>query len=419
MTKTEDIVGVHTLLEIEHDRLGAKLEELLAEFGVRVQRMPTSGSMPVAVISDMAAGERSSHPGAAVIRLWQQGRYRHGARPEGNPFADAVARSWVGADPEVDASEIRSTLEHIAAGSFLPLTKLLSPNAEIETAEETESSRKHFHLERLEAFLGERVKANSSITQGLMLALDELFTNAVYNAPLLQDGSSMQQFASRSSAVRSPRRVVIQFGVDAEYVGVAVRDYYGSLSIDQVISNLARCYGPEGAGPVDKLGGAGLGFFMLLQHANRLVVNVKSGQFAEIIVLRARKQRARQFAQTSPTLNLCVVDGADALTTSRRYERFAVHLPAHVLLENQIVKATICDLSEGGAFIAAEVMPQSGEVLKLKILTDDDDEPPKVVRAIVCWSGESSVHRCRGFGVSFVSQLDPETLASLKGKSSI
>jgi hypothetical protein len=218
---------------------------------------------------------------------------------------------------------------------------------------------------------------------------------------------------SRSEAVISERPFAIEYRVDAHHIGLSIRDAYGTLTADRILECLRRCYNEGGAEFEEKKGGAGLGFFMMLQQATRLVVNVKAGQFSEVIVLRRLGEGRRQFMESTPTLNLCFVTGEGANVASRRFSRSLVRWPVRVFVGQVERPATILDISARGAFLTIEggldgIVPNSEVTV---VGNPGPNQPGISTRARVCWVGMSNTHRGPGIGVEFVPPLNTSILS--------
>jgi hypothetical protein len=397
------------IVQVQDETLEKRLVEVLEGIGVPCR--PAFGLLerPLAFFLDQP---ETTPPGSApVVQLWRTGRHR---RSDSNPFEKATAYNWVGVDTEIDASIIKSTVDHLSTGRFIGLADLLGAGAVIESVREHESSKKRYHLERLVAFLQD-TEESRHLGDALSLALDELFTNAAYNAPVAADGTRPNAARSRTEAVRSERPFTVRFGKDSNNIAISVRDCYGSLDVERVFSGLRRCFGPQGATFEEKEGGAGLGFFMLLQNATRLVINVKRNQFTEVIVLRRRGLRRADFMKSCPTLNVCLIDGRSAVRTSRRCDRESVSFPVELDHEGKVHGAAVLDISSAGAFVRPDAALQDvhvGDVLHLSFPRAQGG--PLVIKASVRWIGQSAEHYQRGFGVQFSKPLEGPTLEELR-----
>jgi len=111
------------------------------------------------------------------------------------------------------------------------------------------------------------------------LVLDEILTNAIYHAPLREDGS--EKYPLFSDVTLEPSEYVyVDFGYDSEKYGVAVLDKRGTLTREIVLSKMERQI--KGQGDMDD---SGRGLHMCRLFADRLIVNIERGKRTEIVVL--------------------------------------------------------------------------------------------------------------------------------------
>jgi len=111
------------------------------------------------------------------------------------------------------------------------------------------------------------------------LVLDEILTNAIYHAPIREDGS--EKYALFSEVALEPSEYVyVEFGYDSEKYGVSVLDKCGALTRETVLSKMERQI--KGEGDMDD---SGRGLHMCRLFADRLIVNIERGKRTEIVVL--------------------------------------------------------------------------------------------------------------------------------------
>ncbi|HKE19677.1 MAG TPA: hypothetical protein VKB80_32595 [Kofleriaceae bacterium] len=134
------------------------------------------------------------------------------------------------------------------------------------------------------------------VVESVSLVADELFTNAVYNAP--RDGDGKPRYAHvnrREKIVLEPSEYVrVEFGSDGRTFGMAVTDSFGALVPSSLRGSIERCIARQD--PIEnKPGGAGIGLYAALCHADHLVFNLDPGRRTEVIALwsLARKTGGR------------------------------------------------------------------------------------------------------------------------------
>jgi anti-sigma regulatory factor (Ser/Thr protein kinase) len=233
--------------------------------------------------------------GLPAILLWQRG-----APSDDVPFAYRDLRHLVSTTPELDHSALATTLEQVRAGGFITLSELLDEPFMSEGSETKTSRQKGILLARFDSFL-QSTSIPEHQRNDLITHLEELLTNAIYNAPV-QDGHHPNSALHRATPARSDRPVTITWAFDGSRAAVVVRDEYGSLAPDAVVECLYRCYRGPRADVQEKEGGAGLGLFTLMRLSSRLVVNIDPGCSTEVIAIRRMSDRRRPW----PTLNICL-----------------------------------------------------------------------------------------------------------------
>jgi len=137
----------------------------------------------------------------------------------------------------------------------------------------------------------EEAQLRRQVRGAIAQACEELLMNALYDAPVDDAGRPLFAEVEPHDRVRarSPRPVTMRFAASADSFTVAVRDRYGLLAKNTIVTYLAKCLGkPAGDQPpsdqIDrKTAGAGLGLYLVASTAARLVVNVAHGVATEVI----------------------------------------------------------------------------------------------------------------------------------------
>jgi hypothetical protein len=385
------------VIDVENPALASELRQALSAAGVRAAEDKTVHASRVAVIRAAEDPRSEKSTSAKEIRIWTEGRSRRNT----NPFASDAVRHVIGATGGVEPDLVRSSFEQLESNQPIRLADAVG-NARTLAFSCSSSSEKDTLLASFESFTGEDT-VPQDVRNTMAMALDELFTNAIYNAPV-KEGKHLFTARSRTERIQVDRPVKVAFARNAKYLAISVRDGYGSLSSSKVISSLRRCYESQHAAPENKAGGAGLGFFMMLQGVSRMIVNIHPGEYTEIILVRRLDQRRRDFSLSAPTLNICTIDKA---TQPRRFRRFTIDSwPAVYKCRGVIQVAALRDLSSAGCFLATPESepPAVGEEIEIT-LTSGRDISPSMMRGTVRWVGESPSHKCKGFGVEFQGPL--------------
>jgi hypothetical protein len=145
------------------------------------------------------------------------------------------------------------------------------------------------------AAMGVRRKYRESIEQ----AMDELLMNALYDAPVDQGGKPMFTEVPTKTrlSLRLEQKALVQYACDGDTFAVSVRDPYGALTKETVLKFIEKCLTSKDQ--IDrKIGGAGLGFYIIANAASRFAVNSYPGVATECVVtfdLNAAKVQLKDF----------------------------------------------------------------------------------------------------------------------------
>ncbi len=140
--------------------------------------------------------------------------------------------------------------------------------------------------------------------------VDELVTNAIYNAPRTETGEPKYAKLSRRESVvlEEAERAELQFACDGDYIAIAQIDPFGSLTQETVVTYLNRCLvkGPEQFS--EATGGAGIGLFRVFQSLSKFIVNIDPGKKTEVISLIDLRLSMKRFRQAAKSFHIFVAD---------------------------------------------------------------------------------------------------------------
>ncbi|MCB0343074.1 MAG: hypothetical protein H6626_02010 [Pseudobdellovibrionaceae bacterium] len=130
-------------------------------------------------------------------------------------------------------------------------------------------------LALIQSHLSQFIRRQSFITE-LLLITDELFTNAVFNAPYGHEKNSSGATTNNAKKHGLGGRIFV--ASDGKRVAIGCCDPYGSLNVADILHRLQRCYteGPDkcmNMGP----GGAGIGSYMIYRSSGSYFGAVKQG----------------------------------------------------------------------------------------------------------------------------------------------
>jgi hypothetical protein len=139
----------------------------------------------------------------------------------------------------------------------------------------------------------EQSKIRRQVRTAIGSVCEELLMNALYDAPV--DASGKQIFAEIDphdrTGVQSPRPVSIRYAATEDMFAVAVRDRFGRLAKNTILSYIDKCI--HSPNQIDrKTYGAGLGLYLVANAAASYIVNVAYGVATEVVCTFDRGAKA-------------------------------------------------------------------------------------------------------------------------------
>ena len=205
----------------------------------------------------------------------------------------------------LDAREVVTTCEKILRCEFFGIDKYLNGyGLETTTIEVHAATDRDDVVDCLQDYLN-WLGASREVRAAMALVVDELVTNAVYNAPRDVHGRARYSSLDRRQKVSlTPSEYVnVQFGSDGNVFALSVSDQFGALAPDRIRSGLRRCY-TEDDQIEQKAGGAGLGLYTVLNSCDRLVINLEPEQKTEVIAISKLSRRNSRGRRGSHSLHL-------------------------------------------------------------------------------------------------------------------
>lgn len=130
---------------------------------------------------------------------------------------------------------------------------------------------------------------SQTMIEDITLVADEMFTNAVFNAPFVDQKTHKNANVSRQSmevnfAKDKPGRLVL--AADSTRLMIACEDPYGSLNLNGYLSKIKATYDRGAAATMNfGSGGAGIGSYIIFNTGASLFVGVKQGRATIIACL--------------------------------------------------------------------------------------------------------------------------------------
>jgi hypothetical protein len=124
----------------------------------------------------------------------------------------------------------------------------------------------------------------STFLERVHTVAEEMLMNAIYDAPVDNNGASLYNHLSRSEEINlsEDNAAILRYGTDGVLLAVSVTDPFGTLTKDVLQSYLQKNHLGEGTESEEK-GGAGKGLHMIISNSDFVVFNVRAKQKTEVI----------------------------------------------------------------------------------------------------------------------------------------
>jgi hypothetical protein len=205
----------------------------------------------------------------------------------------------------VDAGELIVTIQKLLRRDIFGIEKYYAWGVEPISVAIVDSQEREKVMAEGERFARD-IGLHERFVSQLTSVIDEFVTNALYNAPTDASGRKRYAQLSRRERVRlAPNEAVrVTLCCDGRLLGIASSDVFGSLRTEEVITYLAKCF-RKGPDQVDaKAGGAGLGFYFVLNCLSQLIINLEPQRRTEIIGLMDVTGSYRDFASKQKSFHI-------------------------------------------------------------------------------------------------------------------
>lgn len=127
----------------------------------------------------------------------------------------------------------------------------------------------------------------SSIADRMYTVAEELLMNAIYDAPVDENGQSLYNHKSRKEEVHLsvPHQSEFNIVVSKKMAGVSVVDPFGALPSDLIVKYLKSCYEGTAGSMNQNKGGAGRGLHQIIENSDVTIFNVSPQKKTEVICL--------------------------------------------------------------------------------------------------------------------------------------
>ncbi len=175
------------------------------------------------------------------------------------------------------------TAQKLLTGDIFGIEKYLPEGTPVQYARIRDFEGRGKAIQTIQDF-AEQNKMRRQVRLAIGSVCEELLMNALYDAPIDDAGNSVFAEIDPHDRVksRSPRPVSIRYAVTDQTFAVAVRDRFGRLAKNTILSYLDKCI--EQPNQIDrKAYGAGLGLYLVANAAATYVVNVAYGIATEVV----------------------------------------------------------------------------------------------------------------------------------------
>ena len=274
---------VTTIQEAEHTIMMRNIDLLVADYDQQSQYFDENGRSAFNGFLERFAQLPASHWVNGKTRILLLASRRNHADMQyifTLPFASNIVAKTSDFAPE----ELIITVGKIIRNDIFGIEKYLCYGATPVAYEVTSSLQKDPLLNALSEYAA-NIGINKRIISAVAGVADELLMNAIYNAPIYANG--VRPYARRPRTVpvelQPMETCFFSFASDGSQFIISVRDRFGSLTPEKIRGYLARCFA-MGADQIEqKQGGAGMGFYFIMENLNKLIVNISPGRGTEFI----------------------------------------------------------------------------------------------------------------------------------------
>lgn len=125
------------------------------------------------------------------------------------------------------------------------------------------------------------------ISDRVATAVDELLMNAIFDAPVDENGTRIYRLLPRTAEFTLEGKSSVRFSIafDGEVLGISVRDNYGSLEKVKFLQNLSMAGTNKDSITSASRAGAGLGLATIYSAGCDMFFHCQKGQATEVILL--------------------------------------------------------------------------------------------------------------------------------------
>lgn len=206
-----------------------------------------------------------------------------------------------------DGEHYARIVEMIDRGSPFGLKSLIHSDIELQVFNLSGSEQKGRAVNAIALQL-QKQGSNERVALAVAGAVDELLMNAMFDAPIDENGEQKYAREPRSNKIEETN-VEMQFGVESDLIAVQVSDLAGSLNRSTVMSHIAKSFhGRQELVRDPELAGAGLGLVLILKSGGSLCFVSEPGKRTEVTVFFHKMGGLREIKNQLQFVSTFVLD---------------------------------------------------------------------------------------------------------------
>ena len=129
-------------------------------------------------------------------------------------------------------------------------------------------------------------------------ACDELLMNAIFDAPVLKDGSRYRREGDRSKPFEIEGGVTLSFAEAKNYAAISISDNHGSLNREQIMFSLQKDYQQKAYPVRNAVASPALGIHSIVKSGLSLVFFARPKLNTEVILFFPKVSNYREFQKS-------------------------------------------------------------------------------------------------------------------------
>ncbi len=191
-------------------------------------------------------------------------------------------------DRAFNIKSISTTISKMISGDIFGLEKYLNWGIEVQEFLVKSSRDRDIINNEVIKHLSE-LGMRSSLLSRCQIVIEEILMNAIYDAPVGNDGQPLFNHLSRIEEVQlKPEHYAkLRFATDGMFLAISVEDPFGAFQKNTIFNYLENNYYVQDSEYNSKLGkgGAGKGLYMITENCDMVIYNVSPKVKTEVIAL--------------------------------------------------------------------------------------------------------------------------------------